>query len=117
MSRVRKYELIPTRHFTPEGKPLWQLRALIDFARVKAGDLGGLIEGEHNLPHDGLAWVYPGAVLHGDGYVSDGAPIIPVAVRPRPPVRPVMPELPSSGPGSGRPRAPHLRPRRRSVIW
>jgi len=107
----RKYELIPTRHFTPEGKPLWQLRALIDFARVKAGDLGGLIEGEHNLPHDGLAWVYPGAVLHGDGYVSDGTPIIPVAVRP------IMPELPSSGPAGGRSRAPHLRPRRRPVIW
>jgi hypothetical protein len=84
-----KYELLPTSRYTPEGKPLWQLRALRDFARVKAGDLGGFVEGEHNLPHDGLAWVYPGAILHGDGYVSDGTPIIPVAVRPvRPPGRP-----------------------------
>ncbi|MEA3000845.1 MAG: hypothetical protein QOK17_2678 [Sphingomonadales bacterium] len=111
MVLVRKYELLATRHFTPEGKPLWQLRALIDFARVKAGDLGGLIEGEHNLPQEGLAWVYPGAVLHGDGYVSDGTPIIPVAVRP------VMPD-PSVDDAFPRPPGRRrLRPRSRQVIW
>jgi hypothetical protein len=85
---VKKYELLPTTRYTPEGKPLWQLRALREFARVKAGDLGGFVEGAHNLPQDGNAWVHPGATLYGDGYVSDGTPIIPVAVRPvKPPTR------------------------------
>lgn len=86
---VIRYELLPTTRTTPEGRPLWQLRALRDFARVKAGDLGGYVEGAHNLPQDGNAWVHAGATLYGDGYVSDGTPLIPVAVRPvRPPTRP-----------------------------
>lgn len=84
-----KYQLLPTSRLTPEGKPLWQLLALRDFAGVRAGDLGGYVEGEHNLPQGGNAWVYPNATLYGDGYVSDGTPVIPVAVRPvRPPKRP-----------------------------
>ena len=42
MVSTDKYELIPTAGLTPEGKPLWQLRALRDFSRVRAGDLGAL---------------------------------------------------------------------------
>jgi hypothetical protein len=85
----KKYELLPTNRCTPEGRPLWQLRATRDFGDVKAGDLGGLVEGEHNLPQDGNAWVHPGATLYGEGFVSDGTPMFPVAVRPaRPPGRP-----------------------------
>lgn len=104
MIEGKKYELLPTRRFTPQGKPLWQLRALRSFARVKAGDLGGFVEGEHNLPHGGNAWVHPGATLYGDGYVSDGTPVIPVAVRP---VRP--PKAPSYRPG--------VRTRTRPFLW
>lgn len=81
----KKYELIPTQLFSPEGKPLFQLRALRDFADIRLGDLGGLIEGEHNLPHDGTAWVHADATLYGSGYVSDGTPKISVAVRPTKP--------------------------------
>lgn len=100
---VIRYELLPTSRLTPEGNLLWQLRALRDFARVKAGDLGGLVEGAHNLPQDGNAWVHPGATLYGDGYVSDGTPLVPVAVRP---VRPF-----------GRPGRRSHRPRSGFVFW
>ena len=41
-----KYELIKT----PE---MYQIRALKTFANVKAGDLGGYVESEHNLSQEG----------------------------------------------------------------
>jgi hypothetical protein len=52
----KKYELLPTTRCTPEAKPLWKIRAIRDFADVRAGDLGVFVEGEHNLPHQGTAW-------------------------------------------------------------
>lgn len=39
------------------GRKLFQIRALISFGDVKEGDLGGYIEKEENLSHDGNAWV------------------------------------------------------------
>ncbi|MDD9334284.1 MAG: hypothetical protein PV354_11755, partial [Bartonella sp.] len=53
----KKYE------FTNETKQvgdvtLYRIRALRDFGDVKAGDLGGFIEKEDNLSHDGNCWVY-----------------------------------------------------------
>lgn len=37
------------------GRKLFQIRALISFGDVKEGDLGGYIEKEENLSHDGNA--------------------------------------------------------------
>jgi len=57
----RKYEL--TQNWLPigpNGKELWQIRALRDFADVKAGDLGGYVESENNLQHQGDCWIYGG---------------------------------------------------------
>ena len=31
--------------------------ALIDFSNIKTGDIGGFVESEENLSHDGLCWV------------------------------------------------------------
>ena len=42
----KKYELIP------DGS-LFRLRALRDFGDVKKGDIGGLVESEENLSHNG----------------------------------------------------------------
>lgn len=50
---MRKYELIA------EGD-LFRLRAVKDFAGVKAGDLGGLVSGEHNLSQEGTCWIGAG---------------------------------------------------------
>ncbi|GAA5112388.1 hypothetical protein GCM10023261_16890 [Bartonella jaculi] len=52
----KKYE------FTNETKQvgdytLYRIRSLRDFGSVKAGDLGGFIEKEANLSHDGNCWV------------------------------------------------------------
>jgi len=62
----KKYELI---NYNPKTK-LYQIRALRDFADVKAGDIGGFVSGEHNLSHDGDCWIYDNGHVFGDGRVS-----------------------------------------------
>ena len=69
---MKKYE------FTGEEKlvdnhTLHRVRALRNFGMVKAGDLGGWIEGEDNLSHDGYAWVYGEAQVEGNACVTGGA--------------------------------------------
>jgi len=65
---MKKYE------FTEETKrigniELHRVRALCDFKDVKSGDLGGWIEREENLSHEGSCWVY------GDAQVCDNAQV------------------------------------------
>ena len=61
------------------GMKLFRIKALVDFGNVKAGDLGGYIEKEKNLSHNGNAWVsgnaqvYDNAWVYGDARVSGNA--------------------------------------------
>lgn len=69
---MKKYE------FTGEEKvidthTLHRIRAVRDFGVVKAGDMGGWIEGKDNLSHDGYAWVYGNARVYGYALVSGNA--------------------------------------------
>lgn len=69
---MKKYE------FTGEEKlvdnhTLHRVRALRNFGMVKAGNLGGWIEGEDNLSHDGYAWVYGNAQVTGSACVTGDA--------------------------------------------
>ena len=57
------------------GHKLFQIKALKDFGDVKAGDLGGYIEKEENLSHDGNAWVYRGAQVFGNAKIICDAQI------------------------------------------
>ena len=43
------------------GHNLHRIKAVRDFDCVKAGDLGGFIESEKTLDHDGNAWVFGNA--------------------------------------------------------
>ncbi|WP_273790006.1 hypothetical protein [Bartonella sp. ML70XJBT] len=52
---------------------LYRIRALKDFDDVKAGALGGFIEKEVNLSHDGNCWVYDEACVYGHANVSGSA--------------------------------------------
>ena len=54
---------------------LYRIKALKDFNDVKKGDLGGYIEKEDNLSHEGTAWVYDGAIVSGSAEVSEDAQI------------------------------------------
>ena len=64
-----------------EGTTLHRIRALRDFRDVKKGDLGGFIESEENLSHEGLSWVFDqaqvsdNATVSGDALIYDGAQI------------------------------------------
>ena len=52
---------------------LHRIKALTDFGDVDAGDLGGWVESERNLSHDGNAWVYDNALVYGNARVYGNA--------------------------------------------
>ena len=60
---------------------LRRIRVVTAFGVVKAGDIGGWIEKEENLSHDGRAWVYgdawvhSNAKVHGDAWVYGDAKV------------------------------------------
>ncbi len=74
-----KYRLIFEDYRKICGKKLYRIEALKDFGDIKAGDLGGYIESEDNLRHDGNAWVYDNArvcdnaCVYGYAKVCDNA--------------------------------------------
>ena len=65
----KKYKLLKSDPITHYGRTLYRIQALIDFADVKAGDLGGYIECEDNLAHEGDCWVYDEACVSGSARV------------------------------------------------
>lgn len=70
---MNKYEMLYDDKIEMGGHTLYRIRALKDFFGAKAGDLGGYIEGESNLSHEGTCWVYDNARVCGDAYVYDNA--------------------------------------------
>lgn len=74
---MKKYELVNNSVMGLIGKEkrreLYQIRALRDFGNVKKGELGGYIESEENLSHDGLCWVSDQAMVMDKAIVSDDA--------------------------------------------
>lgn len=68
--KMKKYEFVDEVKVA-FGITLRRIRALISFSDVKAGDLGGFIEKEDNLPQSGDAWVYGDAQVCGNAWVCD----------------------------------------------
>ena len=69
---MKKFEL--TREFiTFLGRKLFRIKALVEFGDVKAGELGGYVEKEENIDHEGDAWVYGNAWVCGDALVYGDA--------------------------------------------
>ena len=54
---------------------LHRIRAVAEFGLVKIGDLGGWIEKEENLSHEGKAWVWGNAKVCGDAKVWGNAKV------------------------------------------
>ena len=77
----KKYRLLENDTKKVNGKTLYRIEALRDFADVKKGDKGGYVEKEENLSHEGSCWVsgnarvYGGAQVYGDAYVSDNTQV------------------------------------------
>ena len=59
----KKYKLTEDFIFYKDKK-LYRIQALKDFKSVKAGDLGGYIEKESNLSHEGNCWAYDNAKVY-----------------------------------------------------
>ena len=55
------------------GRTLYQIKALISFGIVSAGELGGHVEKETNVSEDGNAWVFGDAWVSGNAQVSGDA--------------------------------------------
>ena len=72
---TKKYELLDTDTKVFNGHKLFRIRALIDFGNVNKGKLGGYVEKEENLSHEGAAWIYDNAKISGDAEIFGNARI------------------------------------------
>ena len=71
---MKKYKLTDETKIV-NGTTLRRIEALRDFGDVKSGDIGGWIESEDNLSHDGNCWVYNDAQVSGDACVYGNAEV------------------------------------------
>lgn len=76
---IKKYELTDETVIV-DGKTLHRIRALISYADVKAGGLGGYVESEDNLSHEGRCWIYHGAMVYGKARVCESAKVYDSAI-------------------------------------
>ena len=70
---MKKFELTAEFVTNVFGKKLFRIKALVAFGNVEKGELGGFIEKEDNLSHDGDAWVSGDAQVFGDAKVYGNA--------------------------------------------
>lgn len=71
---MKKYELT-NETIIVHGHTLHRIRALRDFNDVKAGELGGFIEKEKNLSHEGNCWIYDDSMAFEQSKIYDNAQI------------------------------------------
>ncbi len=86
----KKYELVKEDSITRNGHKLYRIRALTYIGNpmqpilgalleglysryVYPGDLGGYVESEYNLDHNGTSWVHDNAVVIGNAKIIDNA--------------------------------------------
>jgi UDP-3-O-[3-hydroxymyristoyl] glucosamine N-acyltransferase len=75
----KKYELLKDDFIEYDDIKLYRIRALRHFDDVEAGEVGGYIEKEENLSHEGNAWVggdarvFADALVTGDAWVGGDA--------------------------------------------
>lgn len=69
----KKYILTRNDIINYNGHILYRIQAVKSFDKVKKGDLGGYVESEDNLSHEGNAWVKDDAWVFGNAFVADNA--------------------------------------------
>ena len=72
----KKYEILLDISKEINGRTVYRIKALKDFGDVEAGYLGGYIEKEYNLSHEGNCWVYDNACVYEEAEVCDDAKIL-----------------------------------------
>jgi hypothetical protein len=68
----KKYKFLTHDCVLAGSRRLYRIRAVRDFGDVRVGDLGGYIESEAHLSHEGDCWVYDIAEVYGPGAVVRG---------------------------------------------
>lgn len=71
----KKYELLLNNKIEYKGKTLYRIKALRNFGYVLEGDVGGYIESEGNLSHEGGCWVHDNAKVCDNARIYDDAKI------------------------------------------
>ena len=71
----KKYKLIKS-----DIKGLYRVKAVRDFGNVKKGDIGGYVQSEDNLSHEGYCWVHGNAIIHDNARIYGNAQISDCAV-------------------------------------
>ena len=70
----KKYEILKNgKCFNIGNHTLYRIKALRSFGSVKKGDIGGFVESERNLSHDGNCWIFREAKVYGDAQVFGDA--------------------------------------------
>ena len=54
---------------------VYQIRALKDFNGIRQGELGGYIESEYNLSHEGNCWIYDEGKVFGQAKICDNVSV------------------------------------------
>lgn len=72
--KMKKFELTTDTKMV-YGRKLFRIKALVSFGNITAGDLGGYVEKEENLSHDGNAWVFGNAKVSDNAKVSGEAKV------------------------------------------
>ena len=71
---LKKYELTDET-IVHNGRTLYRIRALKDFGFIEEGELGGFVQGEHNLSHYGDCWIYDNAQVRDNAKVFNNAEV------------------------------------------
>lgn len=69
---MKKYELTNETKVV-NGVTFHRIRALRDFSDVCKGSLGGWVEHDGDLDHEGNAWIYGNARVEGDAWIGRNA--------------------------------------------
>lgn len=84
-NKIRKYELVKSDKITLKDRDIYRVSSLINFTtvdgeKIHSGDLGGYIQSEHNLSHEGNAWAAGNSMVLGDAHVYGNALVRDFAV-------------------------------------
>jgi cytoskeletal protein CcmA (bactofilin family) len=76
---MKKYELTNETTQSAAGATLYRIKSLIkssaDFGIIDSGELGGFVESEDNLAHDGQCWISDNAQVSGNARVFGRAQV------------------------------------------
>jgi len=79
MEENRKYELVEDDFILHEGKKLYRIKALKRFitflGTIRRGDIGGYVEGYHNLSQEDYCWIFNDAKVYGNARIEDYATV------------------------------------------